>query len=622
MQTTTQSFFDNSIYKFRKTKYELSFDIYDVTSKQDCTTTSNKRRIEHLNELIDDVNKPNDYFVDGEVGGFPLNGTKKTMQDSLENILIGWWSPISNENGIWDSHPILNFNFTEAHTSIGITLNFDEYSTPKRIKTTWFDETNSIISSQYDEVNSAEFFVDNGVENYFKIIVEFIETYPHRYIKLYEIWFGKKYIFTGDELMSAKCKEQISLISNQIYPNELSFTLDNTNGQYDLFNPTKLMKYFQKRQMIQADAFISADSDVLRYEGVPMGTYYLDTFESKQGKAQFKAYGLLNLMNSQPFYKSKYYVNEKVSTIINDIIPEYKYYIHSNVRDIELTGYIPYVSKKDALKKISIATGSIVRESRDGVIYIYRPTKDVIENNIITENTIYEQFGFSGLQLSGLSIMPPLIKPLPLIFSADRNTRLGSLESTQIPYYDRCDIECISYTNSVDVDPTELFSGIVMTNENGLAVVQYTTDSPAYKQTVEVTKTELTFDHYACATVVKGLPHTEYQLIVKGFVMVKNKTIITSSLGINSPGEIAQTIPLTKDNELVGNVSTAKYLSNWYLNQMQKRNDIKFKWWSICTTEAGDFLYVYTDYGKKLESQISSIEYDLQGLTATVKGVV
>ncbi|MEG0165639.1 hypothetical protein [Anaerorhabdus sp.] len=620
MQDTTQTFYDNSIFKYRYTKYDLTFDVYDVTSKQDCTITSNSRRIEHLKELIDDINEPSKYFVEGEVSGFPLNGSKETMPDDLSDLNIGWWSPMSNENGTWDFNPVLTFDFTEAHTSIGITLNFDKFSKPNKIKISWFDERQSLILSKIDEVDSAECYIDLGMENYFKITIEFLETYPYRYIKLYEIWFGKKFLLTGDELTGCKIKEQISTISNQIYPNECKFDLDNTNGKYDVFNPTQLMKFFQKRQQVKTNAYV-ADRKTMNYESVPMGTYYLDKFETKSGKGNFVALGLINLMANQTFAKSKFYDNEKVSVIVSEVIPEYKYYIHDNVRDAHLTGYIPCTTVKDALKLIAVATGSIIKEGRDGIIYIYRPTEEVISNQIITENTVYEKYGFAGIQLAELQPMPFLDVPKPLIFEVTRETRLSELESAQIAFYDRCDVYCTNYIKDVNAEFKELFKGEVLTDENGIAIIQYS-DAPVYELNVATTFTNLEFNHYAASTIVKGLPNTTYSLIVTGKIMIKNISIVTSTLGINSPGEIAQTIKLDNDNTLIGNVGTAKNLATWYLSQLQKRNDIKFNWWSVCTTEAGDFLNVDTSYGNKLLSQVTSIEYDMDGLTATVKGVV
>lgn len=620
MQDTTQSFYDNSIFKYRFTKYDINFDVFDVTSKQDCLIVSNSTRIEHLKELLDDISEPSNYFVDGELKGFPLNGTKNTMPDDLNDINIGWWSPISNKIGTWDSHPVLTFNFTEAHTSIGITLNFDKFSKPKKIKTTWYDENNLEITSKEEDVDLAEFYVELGVENYFKITIEFIDTYPYRYIKLYEVWFGKKFLLTGDELTSCKIKEQISTISNQIYPNECNFNLDNTNGNYDVFNPTQLMKFFQKRQIIKTSAYV-ADRKTMKYESVPMGTYYLDKFETKSGNGSFVALGLINLMTNQTFARSRFYENENVLTIVNEVIPNYKYYVHPNVRNVELTGYIPCCSVKDALKLIAIATGSIIKEGRDGIIYIYRPTKEVISNQIITENTVYEKFSYGGLQIAGLEPMPFKDDPKPLIFEVTRETRLGELESTQIAFYDRCDVYCNNYIRDANAEVKELFKGEVLTDENGEAIIQYK-DSPVYDLEVVTTLANIDFLHYASATIVKGIPNTTYLLTISGKTMTKNISIVTSTLGINSPGEIAQTIKLESDNTLIGSVSTAKYLATWYLSQLQKRNDIKFSWWSVCTTEAGDFLNIDTSYGNRLLSQVTSIEYDMDGLTATVKGVV
>lgn len=54
MAKTTQTFYENSVYKFRDTEAEIDIDVFDNTAKGDITeVTASQRRLAHLSEVYD-----------------------------------------------------------------------------------------------------------------------------------------------------------------------------------------------------------------------------------------------------------------------------------------------------------------------------------------------------------------------------------------------------------------------------------------------------------------------------------------------------------------------------------------------------------------------------------------
>lgn len=641
MLKTTQSFYDNSVFKYRNTSYKIHFDVVDLSAKGDIKSiTTGNTRYENKADIIDDIAQISRYAT-GELGQFKLDGSSLLMPPALTSQQMGWWTSLSDGVSRWKTNPRLKVDLHRAHYSVGITLNYDGYSLPVDSICRWYTK-GKIISEKnliywrftrslfdYSKFTAGSFsftvddfnyrkpdfeqFFDNPVEGYDSIEIEMIKAYrPQTFCKLYELDFGATYHFTGDDLMGAKIKEKTSTMSNTISPNELTFAIDNSQRRYDVFNPSDFMKYFQQQQKLRVEVAVKNRKTAV-YEPISMGTYYLSTFESKRGTVEFKAFGILNNLNNPLFYKSRLYQNEKAGIILSEILEDYPHYIHPNIYDVKLSGYIPVVSIKDALKHVAIATGSVIKEGRDGRVYIYRASEELMDNQLIVENMDYLQSGYAGLISSGVPSVQTSMTPIPYRLTVERDQRIGELTSTQIPYYNRFDVEYLTYANAESEE--ELFNGELEFDSAGIAIIKH--DSPVYDLVFEPS---VTYDQYACSTVIRGTKNMKLALLVKGKKRVK--TILTASTTLpTKDGEVALSMVLKDCNTLISNSVTAQACAEWYLSQLQKRKDVKFKWWSVATVEASDFINVMTSYDQKIPVQISEITYNLSGLIADVKGV-
>ena len=224
--------------------------------------------------------------------------------------------------------------------------------------------------------------------------------------------------------------------------------------------------------------------------------------------------------------------------------------------------------------------------------------------------------------MAGLQPLPQTIAALPYVLKADRNTRLGDIDTKDIGSYTKVSVNYFNYgPTDPEAELQELFSGEVITDEDGNAKITYS-DAPVYDLACDL-PAGCSIKHYADVSLFQGDPGTIYELAVNGRVRKVSSAAASATLPQIEIDPQAQTLVLDSCNELIGSAQQARTAARWYLDQMQKRLDISFKWWAVATTEASEFLEVETTYGTVVKAQISSIEYDLGGgLTATVKGVV
>lgn len=652
MIPTSQTFYENSIFKYRYTKSQVDIDVFDLTAKPDVSNIyATAQRLAHLDELIDDDREINVRYGTGEKGQFKLDGSFTLMPEDYKTEKVGWWSELSNEDHRFTESQIITIQFNKQHSSAGITCYYDEYSLPNESICRWYrgDElleeqtllypgwtagafnAANITAEVFNTWTAEEFNYGEApaiqefgtpVNGYDRIEIEFVRTQnAETYVKLYEIDFGLTYSLKDSELSGSKIKEQVSLISNTISANEISISLLNYDGKYDRWNPSDMRKYFIEGQEVRAKAGVKNRKTGI-YEYVSMGKYYLEPPSNKASLLNVKGYGILNVLSKDGTYFSPFWEDALVSDIVADILEGYNFYIHPNVSEMKLTGYIPSQNKKDALKVVAIACGAIVKEGRDGRIYFYRATEDLVANQLILEDTVYIRRAHAGMLLAGLLPLQVSLEAKPYMLKADKSTRLSDLNSEDIGFYNKFSVVYCNYAaEDENAEVKELFKGEVITDSEGIGIISYN-EAPVYDLEAELPD-DCSIRHYADCSVLQGQPDEVYELVVTGKVRTVSRATASSIIQTEDIQEQALTETLDSCNTLIGSAAQAKSLAAWYLSQLQKRTDISFDWWSVATAEASDFLEVETKYGEIITSQISSIEYDLGGgLTAKVKAVV
>lgn len=376
-----------------KTKAQITFGLVDITAKSDSQlSVNNKQVFVDLNDLKEEELEEAKYGT-CERNQFVLDGTFKLMPEEVENM--GWWSnQMSDASGNFETPLTLEINFSEVHSSLGITLIFSEAGDfCNRLNIKYYGADNNILSSKEFTPDSYNYIYNNIVEKYKKIVITFYSTNrPFRYLKLYKILYGAEKIFEGENLMSANLLEEVDLLSSEISINTLDFTVFSDNDDFNIINPKGVFKLLQKKQKLKVIETFTKENKKL-----DMGTFYLSYWENKEHKTMlFKAQDILGVLDTTTFYGAIYkdalFKNVIKEIILSAGLDESFYEIAETLQNIKMTGYIPICSHRQAIQQAVFAVCAVADCSRSDKIKIYQvensnTNKQINEKNSIFQNT-------------------------------------------------------------------------------------------------------------------------------------------------------------------------------------------------------------------------------------------
>ncbi|MCI8641035.1 MAG: hypothetical protein HFJ59_04090 [Clostridia bacterium] len=373
-----------------KTKTQIEFGFVDVTAKSDSQLSiTDKQTFVNLEDL-----KRNDIeevkYATLERNQFVLDGTFELMPDVLNDMCL-WSSSMSDELGIFEKSPILVINFSEPHSSLGLTLLFSKAGDYcNHLNITYYDKDNQLINDTDFYPDNYQYVCNNVVENYQKIIIIFYGTNnPYRYLKLYKILYGANKVFEGDNLISANILEEIDLLGSEVSINTLGFKVYSVDDEFNIINPTGFYSLLQERQAFKVKEIFTKENKI-----IDMGAFYLDSWKNEKDKImQFEAIDLIGIINKTNFYGGMY-IKVKFEDLIKEImlsanVDENNFEIQEDLKDIEITGYIPVCTHREALQQAVFAIGAIADCSRSDKIKIYTVVYKE-DNNTIKQTNVFQ----------------------------------------------------------------------------------------------------------------------------------------------------------------------------------------------------------------------------------------
>lgn len=340
-----------------------------------------------------------------EYNYWKLDGNFLEFPNNPENIPWGLWSKsLSNENGEFETPIELELNFSELHSTIGLSFEFNPYGPD------WCNDL--IIKWLKDDViiNEKEFYPDRWnysamqkVENFNKIIVTFKKmSKPYRYLKIQNVIYGIIKYFEDSEIIDAEITEEIDLTSTSIPYNQLSFTIFSKNNEFDIFNPQGVYTLLQKKQQLNVTGYI----DNIR---IFYGYFYVDEISQNKDKTlTIDANDAISIMDSTNFYGG-IYNNTNIISVLDNLFNTagFVYSIEESLINEVLTGYIPYSSHREALNLICLSIGAYATTSMNGNVVI-KKINDIPEfiidkdRKIISSSVKYNEY-ISGVEVTAFN---------------------------------------------------------------------------------------------------------------------------------------------------------------------------------------------------------------------------
>ncbi len=330
-------------------------------SKKDSTlTVTDKQAFISEAQLKQDLDVPN--YATMEQNFWVLNGTHESFPDEPVNAPFGVWSySMSGENGAFSAPIILVRTFTEKHSSVGISFEFQRYTNDycNHLSVKWYSDDVLLFEKEYQPDN-ATYYCKQNVELYNKVVITFYSmNKAGRYLKIANIDDGVIRIFGDSDLMNVKVVEEISPISEELPIDTLDFTLNKGDIEF----------MFQKKQPTE-----------VYHNGSLIGCFFIES-SSRLTKTQYKvsAEDYIGILDKSDFMGGIYTAvpaSEIVAAIFEgETIP---YEMETALKNTLLSGYIKICTKREALAQVAFALGAIIDTAR---------TRKVLIRKVDTENT-------------------------------------------------------------------------------------------------------------------------------------------------------------------------------------------------------------------------------------------
>lgn len=332
---------------------KIVYDDIALGAKEDSSATSEDKDyyvdMEHLKQEIEYPDYamclPRYAKMDGDYSNAP-----ERLSD------MGYVSDsISDGSGSFNVPPSIEFTFTHNHSSVGISLQFNDHSGDycNKLNIKWFRGEELLAEQEYHP-DASNYFCYGIVDYYNRVVITFLHTSkPYRNVFLTRITWGLVRVFHDDEIEECSCLTELNPISETVSVNTMSYTLR---------SKTEYAFEFQKRQ-----------KQTLYFDEAILGIYYLtdgkQLSETRYNIETQDAVGILD--NNQ--YVGGIYSNIYVSELLSEIMEGegIAYFLDDAYMRTTISGYLPVCSKRTALQQIAFAIGALVDTSYDRQLYIY-----------------------------------------------------------------------------------------------------------------------------------------------------------------------------------------------------------------------------------------------------------
>lgn len=352
------------------TELLVEYNLVDTTALQDASeSTQSNAAFGNLALIKDDVQAPN--YGTLEHNFFVLDGSIKEFPDNPSD-LVYFSAEQSDKNGLFKNEQSIMVQFSQNHTSAGLTLKFLEFY-PWELEVFWYDLDGRAKTKRKFYPDSLEYFCEHQVENYGKLKIVFLKALPWHNVKLQYVKYGTSIIWDSDNIKSGKAINDTDPISDRIATDKLTFDFVDVNNSFNPGNPGGLHKTFQRRQKMIA-------SENVFGQKVLIGTYFLESFSVSNNLCKMEAIDLKGMLGSADFTEGRIYDGDRAGGVIAEIMAAAgieDYTVDEETAETPLYGTLGIQTCQKALREVLFACGSIVRTSRQTGLSIYKSDRAV-----------------------------------------------------------------------------------------------------------------------------------------------------------------------------------------------------------------------------------------------------
>ena len=394
---------------------EVSLDIADPEALANASPQDNGAiHISDSSQLTNGVDKHPTPYCTLEQNLWCLDGNRKAIPESDFGDSSYMSDVLSDDICMFsEKRPVITITLDRVYSKLipGVTITWSS---------TYGEFADSFIVSAYKgETLVAEkeilgnrsitslIYVD--INEYDKIIITITKwCLPNHRARIEEILIGIKKIYGKTELFDYTHKQSVDPVSTSLPKFEITFSIDNVNGEYNPYNTGGLSKYLMARQEVKSRYGQKLDDGTI--EWIEGGTFYLSEWSAKQNgiTAEFTARDLLEFLsatyidNHDLNSRSLYNLAETILSAAN--LPlnsngELKWVIDDSLKSKYTTAPLPEDSLANCLQLIANAGECVLYQDRTGILHI-EPLK--------FEDTDYKIDSFNSYSKSEITLSKPL----------------------------------------------------------------------------------------------------------------------------------------------------------------------------------------------------------------------
>lgn len=350
------------------TNCKVNMEFVDTSAIEDSTAASEQNAaFGELGLLKEEQEYP--IYAIPDLNSFLLDGSMAIWDGDSKIPFMS--DAVSGDDCRFEICPVLTVEFTEKHTSAGVTLYFiDDY--PAEIKVAWYDISGSKLASATYYPDGLRYFCKKQVDNFGKVEITFIRTrLPGQRMQLRYIKYGTELEWKEEKIQAASLIEEVDVTSATLPINTADISIVDEENEFELSNQNGVWKSIQKSQQI----FIMEE---LQGKKVLCGVFYIDTWKGAGNIVTFSLIDRLGVIDKTLFYGGQIYEGVAAGLIIDSIMQSAgveDYTVSDEVAGILLTGHIPICTHREALQQVAFACGAVADCSRTGSINIYMPDR-------------------------------------------------------------------------------------------------------------------------------------------------------------------------------------------------------------------------------------------------------
>lgn len=227
----------------------------------------------------------------------------------------------------------------------------------------------TLINDQDFTVDSSNYFCDAQIQAYNKVVITIGNmTRPNRFLKIFNISDGLTRQFYNDELENVEIIEQITNNIQALNINESSLVVLPLNNAGVMFQRTLPFSIYRNN--------------------VLYGQFYIDTSTSNTRKTiyKLKVSDAIKTLESQA-YMGGIYSNITMADLVADIMGDIPYTLDPVAGAYTISGYLPVLNKREALRQVAFCTNCYVNTSRSDRVEI-KPLPTTVSRTVLPSETL------------------------------------------------------------------------------------------------------------------------------------------------------------------------------------------------------------------------------------------